>query len=116
MYGKPKTTEEKQKEFVESLKQLIETKERLGLTKDATYTKEKEKLDSLTKDDYNKQYAQIVERRNIGFLDVGAVPTASTINRGTGRWLYEVRYRIDHREGMESPLFMMGQKQDRLVQ
>jgi len=52
--------------------------------------------------------AEVVERRNIGFLDVGAIPTVSTINRGTGRWLYEVRYRIDHREGMESPLFMMG--------
>ena len=43
-------------------------------------------------------------------MDGSANLPASTISRGTGRWLYEVRYRIDHREGMESPLLMMGAK------
>ena len=32
-----------------------------------------------------------LRRSGIGSLDPGAVPGASTINRGTGRWLYEVR-------------------------
>ena len=79
---KPKTLEEKKEQFYEGLRKIIEAKERLGLTKDVTYKKSKEMLDKLTKEQYNKQYAQIVERRNIGFLDVGAVPTASTIYGG----------------------------------
>ena len=51
---KPKTLEEKKEQFYEGLRKIIETKERLGLTKDATYKKSKELLDKLTKDEYNK--------------------------------------------------------------
>ncbi len=51
---KPKTLEEKKQQFLDGLKKIVETKEKLGMTKDATYLKSKELLDKLTKEQYNK--------------------------------------------------------------
>jgi hypothetical protein len=47
---KPKTLEEKKDQFYEGLRKIIEAKEKLGLTKDATYKKSKELLDKLTQE------------------------------------------------------------------
>ena len=47
---KPKTPEQKKEQFLEGLKKIVETKERLGMTKDNTYTKSKELLDKMLKE------------------------------------------------------------------